>query len=644
MRFMQILFFLIFLFAFVSIPKATAATLGTTTTDNANGINLIDTNYCRLLSNSSSINITSIHAYNSYGSPDASNTTGFAIYEDNGSGYNRIYLTSGVPVVSGWNAQNVDLNADKNILACIGQSSGTPGFILARSSNLSSTIFLPHGAGYSEFTQTFPYNYVGNSNDPSIYITYSTRTPTPTLTPTPTPLATWDIVQDFRIVPNQENPSRDSYGNPGVWSYLESSSLVHNPSTYSLLTNFITDAFYIQGLQEWHGNTVYDPKNILSRVGINTTGTMQQAYSISWLTDIINAHPNTGQMVIVAWKSPVDGSVKISGGVIDLDNNCGNGIKWFIDKDSVNIAQGQFSDGGSQNFSNGTNGSNLINISVSHGQFLYFIVDPNGEFGCDSTGITATISLITSTTPTPTPANASPTVGTLTASVNPVQVGTRTDVSVNFTDSNTSDTHTAIFDWGDGMTSTGVITESNGSGSVTGSHIYLAAGVYEVALIVEDNHGAADSEVFRYLSVYNPTPQGLFTGVRIFQSPLGAVSGQPTVTGQVKFGVTAKYQGTAINGDVSMGFNAANIEFNSTTLDVLVTSNGKATLRGTGTLNNNPGYTFLVTGLDGGSGGDDFIRFQIKNNSNNIVYDSQPQAVDTTDPTTLVTAGQVIVH
>ena len=41
-----------------------------------------------------------------------------------------------------------------------------------------------------------------------------------------------------------------------------------------------------------------------------------------------------------------------------------------------------------------------------------------------------------------------------------------------FIDPNTSDTHTAIVDWGDGTTSTATVTESATSGSVVASHLY----------------------------------------------------------------------------------------------------------------------------------------------------------------------------
>lgn len=152
--------------------------------------------------------------------------------------------------------------------------------------------------------------------------------------------------------------------------------------------------------------------------------------------------------------------------------------------------------------------------------------------------------------------------------------------------------------------------------------------------VTDDDTGSGQAPPYQYLSVYNPTPQGLFTGVRIYN----------TGNGQVQFGISAKYQNNVATGDISMNFNAGNIEFESTGITALVITNGnKATVTGNGTVNGQSGYTFLVVGLDGGPGGDDFVRFQIKNGAT-VIYDSQPGAADTANPTTSVTAGQVIVH
>ena len=236
--------------------------------------------------------------------------------------------------------------------------------------------------------------------------------------------------------------------------------------------------------------------------------------------------------------------------------------------------------------------------------------------------------------------NQAPVVGVITVPTNPIQVNTTISASANFTDLNTSDTHTASWNWGDGTITPGTVTESSGSGSVSDSHTYTVAGVYTITLTVTDNSGSAGTSTFQYMSVYNPTPQGLFTGNRIFSSPVGAYPQNPNLTGQVQFGVTSKYLDTAIIGHVSMNFRAATLKFDATTLTVLVTSNGQVTLRGTGTINGSGNYNFLVTGLDGLQ---EAVRFQIKDQLGTVIYDSQPGAVDTATPTASVT-GQIIIH
>jgi predicted extracellular nuclease len=75
----------------------------------------------------------------------------------------------------------------------------------------------------------------------------------------------------------------------------------------------------------------------------------------------------------------------------------------------------------------------------------------------------------------------------------PVTLNAPVSISGSFTDAGTPDTHTAVIDWGDGTTSPGVVTESGGAGTVTGSHIYTSAGSYTVELTVTDDDGMAGS-------------------------------------------------------------------------------------------------------------------------------------------------------
>ena len=47
--------------------------------------------------------------------------------------------------------------------------------------------------------------------------------------------AGWNLATEFRLSPDQANPNPDNCGNANVWSFMESSSLVRDPMTYSLL-------------------------------------------------------------------------------------------------------------------------------------------------------------------------------------------------------------------------------------------------------------------------------------------------------------------------------------------------------------------------------------------------------------------------
>jgi len=62
-----------------------------------------------------------------------------------------------------------------------------------------------------------------------------------------------------------------------------------------------------------------------------------------------------------------------------------------------------------------------------------------------------------------------------------------------FTDAGECDTHTAVWDWGDGKTSNGVVSELSGSGNITKSHTYALPGDYTITLTVTDDDGGSGS-------------------------------------------------------------------------------------------------------------------------------------------------------
>jgi probable HAF family extracellular repeat protein len=61
--------------------------------------------------------------------------------------------------------------------------------------------------------------------------------------------------------------------------------------------------------------------------------------------------------------------------------------------------------------------------------------------------------------------------------------------SAAFQDASPGDTHTATWSWGDGAVEAGIVSESRGTGNVSGQHAFRAAGVYTVKLTVTDSSG-----------------------------------------------------------------------------------------------------------------------------------------------------------
>jgi predicted extracellular nuclease len=232
--------------------------------------------------------------------------------------------------------------------------------------------------------------------------------------------------------------------------------------------------------------------------------------------------------------------------------------------------------------------------------------------------------------------NYPPELGDITVLPIPVMVNSHVNASVPFTDPDVLDTHMATWDWGDGTTSAGSVTEASGTGTVTGEHTYMLPGLYTVQVTVSDNY-SSDTATFEYVVVYDPDG-GFITGGGWIDSPAGAYTHDLTLSGKATFGFVAKYKkgATIPEGNTEFQFKAGDLNFKSTSYEWLVVAGSKAQFKGVGTINGAGEYKFMLTAVDGGP---DTFRIKIwytDASGDETIYDNGPDQP--------IANGSIIVH
>jgi hypothetical protein len=245
--------------------------------------------------------------------------------------------------------------------------------------------------------------------------------------------------------------------------------------------------------------------------------------------------------------------------------------------------------------------------------------------------------------------NVAPTITSITAPLEPVQVNSSVQVSGDFVDPWPPGTHTALWDWGDGTTSKGVVSEADGSGTIAGSHSYDIPGIYTLALTVIDQYSASHSAESEYLVVYEPEG-GFVTGGGWIDSPPGAYAPAPSLSGKANFGFVSKYKKGADvpTGETEFQFKVADLRIHSDSYQWLVVVGAKAQFKGVGTINGEGDYGFMITVIDVALTPDaDTDKFRIKIwdwEDGTIVYDNQMGDADNVEPTTVTGGGSIVVH
>ncbi len=179
---------------------------------------------------------------------------------------------------------------------------------------------------------------------------------------------------------------------------------------------------------------------------------------------------------------------------------------------------------------------------------------------------------------------------------------------------------------------------------------FTSAGVYSIRLRVTDGAGnSGESSESLLLAVYDPSA-GFVTGGGWIESPAGAYIEDPLMTGRATFGFVAKYRkGASVpTGQTEFQFRAAGFTFHSEIYDWLVVAGARAQFKGTGTIDGQGDYGFMLTAIDGavnGGGGTDRFRIRIWDRaSDRMVYDNEAGLSDAGIPSTALGGGAIIVH
>ena len=291
---------------------------------------------------------------------------------------------------------------------------------------------------------------------------------------------------------------------------------------------------------------------------------------------------------------------------------------------------------------------------------LGFITDPHQYLDDNPTGTPLDVNSITVTVTDKdsgagiasgnvTVNNLAPVLTGVTGPLDPLALGSEATVSASFTDVGTQDTHTCTFAWDDGEPDA---AGTASGGSCSAPHTYAAAGVFTVGVTVTDDDTGSTSQNFEFVVIFDPSA-GFVTGGGFINSPPGAYTADPSLTGKANFGFVSKYKKGANvpTGQTQFKFKVANFNFHSTIYEWLVIAGPKAQYKGTGTVNGTGDFGFLLTTTDGqqpGGGGEDKFRIKIvdKNNNGEIVYDNVPgesEDIDSANPQVLG-GGSIVIH
>jgi streptogramin lyase len=181
----------------------------------------------------------------------------------------------------------------------------------------------------------------------------------------------------------------------------------------------------------------------------------------------------------------------------------------------------------------------------------------------------------------------------------------------------------------------------------SGDSLPSVSGVWQLTVSATDEAGLSSTQTVSFVTY--DSSGGFVTGGGWINSPVGAFSANPDLTGKATFGFVSKYlKGANVpTGQTEFQFKMADLNFHSTSYYWLVVGGAKAQYKGIGTINGEGTYGFMLTAIDGNLKGNHIDTFRIKIwdiGTGTIVYDNQMGVSDSGDPTTAISGGSIIIH
>lgn len=184
----------------------------------------------------------------------------------------------------------------------------------------------------------------------------------------------------------------------------------------------------------------------------------------------------------------------------------------------------------------------------------------------------------------------------------------------------------------------GTLTDAAGVSHTVYPDDVPGPGVYSLVLSAKDEVGNEAVSAPVFFVVYDPSG-GFVTGGGWIDSPAGAYTTDPLLTGKANFSFVSKYKkgATTPTGQTEFVFKTADLNFHSSSYDwLVVTGSNYARFKGTGTINGSGEYKFMLW-----AGDDDPDTFRIKiwweeGETEKVVYDNgmdQP-----------ISGGSIVIH